>query len=853
MSAAIAAAKEIKVKMPELNPVKYQLKNGLTVILKEEHNAPVITVHCFVNAGSITEKEYSGSGISHYVEHMLFKGTAKRPVGQIGREIKDIGGNTNAYTSFDRTVYFITASSGHINNILDIMSDVLFSSSFDKDETVKEQEVILKEINMQDDSPGSYMSRLVWDAMYKVHPYGMPVIGYADIFKSINREDLLKYYRRMYVPNNMVLVVVGDFKTEETKDYITKYFGGYERKAVEVSPIAQEPQQLAQRDVRDEFDINASYLFMGYHGPDIYSDDMCAMDALAIILGQGDTSRLVRDIKEKKQKVYSISSWSYTPMDPGVFGIDAELDEKNIEIVKSEILCHIKKIKEGAVSREELDRAAIKTVNEHIFSLQTVEGLARNMGSDETYTHSLEFSNNYIRKIQKLKPEDITRVANKYLREDTLTTVVLVPKKSGQQAVYDKKNTGTLPEIKKIVLRNGIRLLIREDHRLPVVAVRAVLQGGLRAEDVKNNGICNLMKDVMLKGTRKRTAEQLSSIIESRGIALDSFSGSNSFGLSCNMISNETETGLEILSDVLLNPSFPENEIAKSKELIYNSIRTSDDNILDAAKKLLKKTMFKEHPYSFLEIGEEESVKNITRNDIDSFYKTLVVPENLVIAVYGDIETDSVPRMIEKLFRFSSGGNGVSGMTTSKADFPADIRKEFKKVDKKQTVVFAGFKGVDLYNKDRYAIEMLGSILNNQGGRLFESIRDRQALAYMVGTFNIIGVDTGAFVFYAVTEKDKKEKAMEGILAEIKKLKNELIGGEELKRAKAELTGRYANEIQTSDGVAFKTSLDELYGIGYNDFLNYCDRINAVKAEDIKRIALNYFDTSRYALIEVGN
>ncbi len=836
----------------KLNPEKYCLDNGFTVILLEDHNAPVMTVRCLVNAGSITEGEYSGAGISHFVEHMLFKGTKKRAVGQIGREVKEIGGRTNAYTSFEQTVYHITASSAHPEKMLDIMSDAIFNSSFDPGEVKKEREVILKEINLYKDDPGRYISRLAWDTMFNVHPYGLPVIGYEEVFKKITRGDLLDYYHRMYVPDNMILVVVGDFVTEDVKGWVGDYFGGYGRKTIQPVSPPREPSQVSYREITEEYDVNTSYLFMGYHGPDLYSKDLYAMDVLAVILGRGATSRLYRDLREKKKLVYSVKCWSYTPRNPGVFGINVNLDEENINLVKQEIISHIDRLKVKSVNRKELERAKIKITNDNVYSRQTVEGLAGKLGSDELYTHSLDFSENYVKKAQEVTAGDIKKVVRKYFYDDNLTVVMLVPEKAQKKAGVEEESRKP-PEIKKLELENGMKLLLREDHRLPVVSIRAAFLGGLRVEDENDSGICSLMRSVMLKGTGKRNADKIASVMESMGASIGSFTGNNSFGFTCAMISHDLETGLEVLSDVILNPSFPEKEINKERDNVLNSIRSYGDNVLNAAKKLFRKTMFKDHPYGFLDMGEEDSVKSLTRKDLVNLYNELVLPENLVLAVYGDINPDEVEDMVKKYFKFRGAEEKKVNIKERKAEFPEDIRKAFKEMDKRQTVLFVGFKGVDIYSPDRCAFEVLGAVLNSMGGRLFESLRGKQGLAYMVGTFNRIGVDPGAFVFYIVTEKDKKEKALKGIFNEIAKLKTKLIKEEELKRAKAELIGKHSIGIQTNDSLAFKTALDELYGLGYGHYLNYTDTINSITREDIRKIAAEYFNLSKYALIEVGN
>ncbi|MCK4852245.1 MAG: insulinase family protein, partial [Candidatus Omnitrophica bacterium] len=338
-------------------PQRYILDNGLTVIIKEAPAHPVVSLACIVKAGSTTEGRFLGSGISHFIEHLLFKGTAKRGVGGIAREIKDSGGEIGAYTTFDYTRYKITLPAGHLDKALDVLSDVLFNSTFDPQEIEKERNVILNEMRRGNDNNDRYLSKLFWSTAFREHPYHMPVIGYEGLFLKLTRDDLLSYYQRMYVPNNIVLSIVGDIDTKRALLGVKKAFKHFQRGAVTTYMVVSEPVQMSKREIIQDRDLELAHLLIGFHGPDINSPDLYAMDVMAIILGAGKSSRLYTRLKEKKKLVHSVSAFSYTPKDPGIFGISALLEQENIDQAKAAVEEELDRIKKGDITDKELEKA----------------------------------------------------------------------------------------------------------------------------------------------------------------------------------------------------------------------------------------------------------------------------------------------------------------------------------------------------------------------------------------------------------------------------------------------------------------------------------------------------------------
>ncbi|NQS89203.1 insulinase family protein [Patescibacteria group bacterium] len=832
-------------------PQRYVLDNGMTVILEEIHTAPVVALQVWVRAGSITEGEYSGSGISHYIEHMLFKGTEKRGVGEINREIRGLGGQINAYASFDRTVYHLIVPSEHFVSALDVLSDAVMNSAFDPEELKKEREVILREIDMGEDDPDRFLGHLFWPTVYREHPYRYPVIGYRTLFEQLTREDLLDYYSKMYCPNNVILVGVGDFDSEIVLSHIKKTFANFKRGSLPPVYIPSEPDQLGLRRVEKEFEVKQIYLLMGFRTVSIESKDMYPLDVLAIILGQGRSSRLFRKIREEKGLVNAISSWSYTPRYTGIFGIRATLDEVNKDRAIEEILKELDQFKGELVIEEELEKAKRKVVSEHIFSRETMKNRATDLASNELVVGDVNFSQTYIRQIQKVDREDIKRVANKYFYRDNLTITLLKPAIE-KVAARPKISLKKPPLINKYELSNGMTLLVRENHTLPTVFMQAVFKGGLRFENEENNGIGEFTRRMLLKGTRNRTAQKIADGIESLGGAINTYGGNNSFGCSVSLLREDFDTGLEILTDVIMNPIFPSEEIERERRIILAQIKAQEDDIFDATFKLFKQTLFVRHPFKFQRIGLPQSIARITRADLIKHYNEFFTPNNMVLAIYGDVKASEVVGKVEKAFsNFES--RPLPLIKIPQELKPTRIRVARKYMERKQAIIMLGFQGIDVKSEDRYTFEVMTSILSGGGSRLYQNIRGQLGLAYSVGSFSFIGLDDpGAYIFYIATAPEKVEIAKDALLEEIKKLTIRQVSNEELNRAKKNLIGTEMIHLETNQALAFQCVLDELYGLGYQNFEGYASGINKVTKEDIRKVATKYFELGSYTMVIVG-
>src|SRR6266704_2370540 len=655
------------VNFPPSTAQKWVLPNGLTIIVQEDHSAPVASVQAWCVTGSIDEDQHLGAGLSHILEHMLFKGTKTRSANQIAQSIQDVGGYINAYTSFDRTVFWIDVPKDGVATALDVLADAMMNSTLPPEEYMKEQEVIRREFAMGLDDPDRVTGLLLFATAYQRHPYHFPVIGDIEIYNQLTQDQVMQYYKTRYVPNNLTFVVVGDVDIAKVRQQLTEFFKAYPEKSLKPIFIPEEPPQLGRREVHQEFATELTHLSLAWHIPEVTNPDVPALDLLSTILGDGRSSRLYRRVREEAGLAFSISAFSYTPGDPGLFGIDATVDPKKREPAEQLALRIVDEVKSAGVTADELKKAKKMTLSHHLEALTTMRGQASDIGSNWLLTRDLNFSRDYLTAIQKVTLDDIKRVAANYLTENNLIVVSLNPKGSLAGKTEAPKGVAA-GEIQKFDLSNGLRLLVREDPRLPIVAVGAVFRGGLLAETPQDNGITRLMAKVLLKGTKTRTAEQIANEIEAVGGSISSEAGNNSFSVSVDVTKPDVKLSLDLLSDVLLNATMPEKAITREKEIQIAAIQQEEEQLTTVARNIMRQALFPQHPYALRSNSSVDSVQRLTQKDLLDFRDRYVVAKNGVIYVFGDVKADETKQLVEQTL-----GNMKAGALTlidAKASMP---------------------------------------------------------------------------------------------------------------------------------------------------------------------------------------
>jgi zinc protease len=812
--------------------VRTTLDNGLRVVIVEDHSAPVVALNVWVRTGSADETE-TEAGMAHVFEHMLFKGTERRAVGEIARTVEAAGGNINAFTSFDMTVYHITMASRDADVGIEVLVDAALHSTFDPEELSKEREVVVEEIRRGEDSPGRVLFQAVYSKAYQVHPYRLPVIGTMESVRSFTREQLLDFHRLR-----------------------TAFAETAPRAAPQHGREAEPPQTAPRAEVvRREF--SQPMLGLAFRGTEFSHPDTPHLDLLSMVLGGGETSRLYRNVKDRQRLVHTIGAGAYTPLDPGLFFVDASLDGERIEETLGAIAREIELLQDFGPSEIELERARANVLASEIREKETMQGQSRKLGYFETLGGGIEKEQEYLDAIRASTIEDVMRVARTYLVPETMTAVMLLPEeertdvdsdalisayRAGLDRTHELVGEPIHDEIWRYRLPNGLRVIVKRNPNVALVAMRLSFLGGLLAETDETQGLSSFLAEMLERGTEQRSAAQIAAEVEGIAGGLGGFSGRNSFGVTGNFLSESLDTGLELFADLVLHPSFPETEIEKLRTETLAALVRREDNLAGKAFDLFAETLYDGHPYRYPVMGEPETVEQFDRAALTGYYERYAVPENGVLSIVGDVDPDDVVQAVASHFaEWRSSGDGKLPDRVIPPAPSKPVRAEIEK-NRQQTHIVYGFPGIALGDPDLPSLEVLTQILAGQGGRLFLELRDQQSLAYSVTAHSIEGVDPGSFLVYIACAPEKLDEALEGIESELRRILEEPIDPEELERSRGYLVGTQAVSLQRYGNQARLLSLNELYGLGAIHYLDYAERIEAVTLDDVKRVAQRIID-----------
>lgn len=867
-------------------PIVEKLNNGLKVVMRPNPSAPVVAFQVWVGVGS-TDEEKGEEGMAHVLEHMLFKGTKRRAVGEIARDVERAGGQINAWTSYDETVYYITLASRFCDQGLDILADAIQHSALDAEELQRELQVIREEIKMGEDSPDQVLVKELFKSMFKRHPYGRPVIGYDRTVKGFTRKTVMAFYKRWYIPKNMVLTIAGDFDPETMLAKVNDEFGSFGPKKAPIrSPRPKESMPRKTKIVSLAKPVGDARFAIAFPIPGLTHEDVPALDILASILGQGMSARLETKVRRELGLVTDIRAMAYTPTDTGIFAIFGICPHHQLKQAIDAALRVLHLDSAPKITDAELRKAKTLIEAESIYSEETVDGLARKAGFYLLHTNDLEFEKKYLNTVSAVTADDISKVANRYLVGSRASVAFVVPDPSrrppvkripwisgrGKNATFDNKKLAStiLPMVEAfdskrpkkriaskkdktevIPLSTGDLLLVRRDPETKLVAARAAFMGGLRFETKEEAGLFALLANTLVRGTQTASAEEVAVMMDALACSISGFSGRNTVGIQGEFLSSNFADGYALMAACLRAPSLLEHEVKREKELLIEDIRQSRDNPSQTAFKLCFKALFGEHPYSRLTQGTEETVSALTVDDLRQKLENATGPGQMVLAVVGGVSTEEVASLTESLFLSSKSGNPPPTSPAPWSNFD-EPRQATKNLPKEQSHIVMGFPGTTLTNPDRYAVEVLTEILGGHGGRLFNQIREEKGLAYSVTAVSIDGIEPGYIAFYAGTSPGAEHAVLDAMNDELVKILSAKPKRDELTRIKRHLIGARAIAWQRTSTRAASMSLDQLYGNGHDAGEKYAKCIDSVTANDVIEVAKQYLGIKGRVVTCVG-
>lgn len=816
------------------------LPNGLTLLVKRDTAAALASVQVWVKTGSIHEGDKLGAGLSHYLEHMLFKGTERRAGREISATVQAHGGYINAYTTFDRTVYYIDLPSENTQVAIDVLADAVLHSTLPADEVAKEKEVILREIAMTKDDPDNRLWDTLFSTAFREHPYRQPIIGHQDVFSAITRDELVAYYRRRYVPNNLVVVVAGDVDPSAIRAAVTTHFGGAPRAPLAPVLVPHEPLQLGPRSDHRYEDVEVTRGTLAWPIPGLTHPDAPVLDLLATILGNGDSSILWQEVREKTGLVHAIDASSWNPGSSGLFCVsftcDAAKRERACQVVERIVQRVIARGCTPAQMRKALRQLVVAEINAH----KTMSGQAAQLGTAEVVVGDLQHSRTYFSALRAVTNADLRRVARSYLVRDRLTEVSLNPKAAETTAAAATAIGQGAPEFTEVKLANGTRLLLQPDRRLPNVHFRLLMQGGPLFEKAGKRGATALLATMLTKDTRRRSAAEVAQFIEEAGGSFFPFSGNNSIGLAAEVLPPDVSRALSVLADAILTPAFKPATFALERDAQVAALQQDEDDVVTLARKRLRALFFGGHPLALDAGGDIEGVKALTPADLAQLHCRLCVGANVVLAVAGDFDAKTlVPKLKAFLARIPRGK--AAGWERGESSLPAQAGDFVEHAPREQAVVLQAFPGPRVNADDFYVGEVADELFSGMASRLFERVREEKGLAYFVRSTRVSGLDVGMFAFFAGTQPGREAEVLAEIDAEIARVQAGGVEPAELARCNTRLKAARRQSLQTNSARAMHAGLNALQGQPINDWKNYDGRVEAVTIGDLAAFAQRYF------------
>ncbi len=856
--------------LPHDSVRRVTLANGLTVLIRREDSAPVVAIVTYVKAGYFDESD-SEVGIAHVLEHMFFKGTGRRGVGEISKETKAAGGYLNAGTIYDHTSYYTVLPASSLSRGLEIQADAYSNSVIDSEELRKELEVIIQEVKRKEDSPGAVVVESLYELMHASHRMRRWRIGREDQLRTFTRTAVHGFYRRYYQPDNTILALVGDLDPDSALSEVERLYGGLTNLPFQRDrgPMEREHSNFRYREMHG--DIAQTQIAIGWRTPHSMHPDTPLLDLAGTVLGVGRASRLYRAVRERKLAA-SVSAFNYTPADTGVFVVHTEGPPETAAGAARGAWDQVRNLRECGVERDELWRARRIFESRWVKRLETAEGQANYLAEWEA-EGDWTLADRYLERLLTAEQSLVSEAIERYLAPGRASVVAYRPgdapplagdsgamlgllaaqkpeplpvPKPRVAAISGSMPASPSPErvdgrVRVYRTSGGIPILVRKKGGAPLVHIGVYALGGAIDEVSANAGLTTLLTRSTIKGTKHRAAAQIAEDAELLGGSINAVTGAESFGWSISVPSVNMDAALDLLADAVQHATIPDAAFETERAVALADLQRLSDDMYRFPLRLMVQAAFRGHPYGVPASGTETSLPSISADDVRAWHRTRVMESSAVIAIVGDIHPDEAARMAARSFpllRYEQSPDAPP------AQWPPTAVSNHDQREKSQTAIALAFPAPARGDIGRYAARLIAGVASGLGGRFFDELRDRRSLAYSVQAFTTERRAAGMFVSYIATSPDKEAVAREGLLREFSRLRGEPVSQVELSRAREHAIGSYA--IHQSSGAAVLGDLVDAWLFGQLSELEEHDaRIRAVTAVQMLEIAQRYFDESR--------
>ena len=837
------------------------LPNGLRLILVENHSKPLVAACIVVEGGSRTEPP-ALSGLSHYYEHLIFRGgSLKQGELEFRKQMQRIGEESGGYTTNDYTCYGFTAPKENFDEALDRSVDAWMNLKLTQEKVAKERQVVMEEYNQGEDRPDYKVYYQIERLMFRDHPYKRDTIGLKDVIQGATLATFRTFYEERYVPNQMTLAMVGDFDAGVVRAKVAKAFAGYKRGREDFEQGLTEKPQTEFRMGVESMKTPSTWTHIGFHMPAFSDPDAPALTVLASLLGKGSASRLYKALKERENLVTEVTADFEVRKDPGMFLVSAEIPPQNEAKVFAIVRDELKRLATTAVPPAELERVKSSLQNQYAFGSERFFDRANRL-CVAALMSDVSLEPLWPSLIASVTAEDLQRVATQYFAADQASYSVVRPagttgpSENEVRAMLDEWREGwpaagaasATAALRKEVLPNGVTLLLKEDHSTPVVAVSAVGRGGQWIEPEGLAGVSNMAATLLRRGAGAMSAREISERADALGMTLATDGSPDYAEVSWQAPSKNFAKSWDIFRDVVTRPTFPSNEIAKVREDLMQRARSLGDRPFEYTNVQFAKALFRNSPYRNPVAGDTATLATIRPVDLRRVYETMFSGKNLVIAIVGDFDASSTLETARRAFSSLRSGTRLS-MEAARDEAPRESRVQFVDRDQEQVTYNTGWPACSMLDPDYVPLRAAVGLI---GDRLFFKYVYEKGVAYRSWFYmpGRIG-QASAQNEMGVTPANFK-MASAGVLEDVARVTREGVSPADLKTTVARLLTGYYLGAQDNASQAGRLSYYEASGLGYEFVDRYPEMLRKVTAEQVTAAARKYFEPGRYTRVAVG-
>ncbi len=869
---------------------KTVLENGLTILTKEVHTAPVVTVQVWYKVGSRNE-EPGVNGIAHQLEHLMFKGTTSRPI-QFGRLFSALGSDSNAFTSYDQTAYYGTAEREKLNALLELEADRMQNSLIGAEQLVSEKRVVISELQGYENDSEYRLNRAVMRAAFPYHPYGLPVGGTKADVNNFTVEQVRKYYQNFYNPDNAVLAIVGDFQTDDVITFVKEKFGKLTKNEQQIfnnqklrinkqEPATNNPIILKEPGA-------AAILQAVYPLPDIKHPDSPALDVLDYILSEGRNSRLYQVLVDSGIAT-DVSGSVASLIDFGWYELSVTASPKeDLKKIDTILTKEIAKLAQKGINADELKRAKAQFEAGIILGNRDITSQAMQLANDETVTGDYDYMNRYLERLRKVSSQDVQRVAKQYLKLNARVVGYFQPtqapttsKASGkanlnhthenfisgatldavditkylpkaEQDVKETSNSRHQPEY--IKLANGLRVLILADKSTPTVTLSGYVKAGSEFDPEDKAGLAELVADNLLNGTKTKDVLSLAIALEERGANLEFNASREGVRIEGDSLASDLPVLLHTLADAIQNPVFPKKELELSRKQSLNALEQELDEPAEVARRAFVQSIYpKTHPS--YKVSTEKSLRRIARRDVIEFKAKHYRPDRMILTMVGDFDPQKVRSLINQEF-----GNWKNAGKAPCVNYPVvSIPDSIVRVNsvlpgKAQAIIYMGNTAINRQDSRYYAALVLNQILGGDtlSSRLGAEVRDRQGLTYGIYSNFLAGKNSGTFLIEMQTSPEDANKAIASTRKLLEEINQKGVTEKEVEAAKLTAISNYIVSLANPDELTHQILMNEVYGLQHDELSNFTAKIDSITLTQVNQAARELLHPDKIVVVTAG-